>query len=331
VTGPRVLVTGGAGFLGRHLVRRLAGEGRPVTAVDVLADDNSRFGARWLGAIPVTRLDVHDTAPFAAVVAEHDVVVHAASHVGVQRTIDEPVSTLDHIAAAATLASVARPDQVVLFLSSSEVYGLHSKLYQGKPMAEEDLGVYGPPHERRWHYARMKAVSEGMIAESRARTIAVRVFNCYGPGLDFPVPRRVIAHFLDRATRGEPLVVNGDGTQTRSHCFVDDMVDGLVRLIDHAERLAPGGHDVFNLGNADATVSVRELAGLVADACEQQGLARPSVHIGQDIYTERFDDSWHRVADSAKARAAVGFRPSVPLTAGLAATAAFHLDQARVR
>lgn len=145
-----LLITGGAGFIDRHLAQTLTELGHAVTVLDHFASANSRYGREWLSDtdIPLVELDVHDHDAFMQTIKDHRVIVHAASAVGVQETMDNPLATIEHLLPIRTLVTHATPDQTLVFLSSSDVYGMHSTIYDNAPMREHDLVVYEAPRYR---------------------------------------------------------------------------------------------------------------------------------------------------------------------------------------
>lgn len=328
-----VLVTGGAGFIGRHLVRRLVEIGHSVTVVDNCKSKNSKYGKNWLCelGVPVAETDVRDQNRLNDLVRNHEVVVHAASTVGIQKTSEHPMATVEHLFPARTIANCANERQIVIFLSSSDIYGMHSLLYGDKPIHEDDATVHEPPQIPRWAYARMKALSEIIIASSTARTTAIRIFNCYGPDLDYPEPHRVSSQFFHAVRNNSALRINGDGKQIRSFCYIDDLVEGIIKVLDRLSAKPCGYHEVFNIGNPNEQCTIAQLAELVAHIAIETGLVirKPSIEYHQHLYRDLFNDSWGRVPDIQRARAALGFEPKVSLPEGLTEAAKFWARQLR--
>ncbi len=322
-----VLVTGAAGYIGRHLVYRLAKRGHPVTAVDNLSSPNSTDAPAAFAAagIDFRACDVADAAAFAPLVRSHPVVAHLASIVGVQEAVERPRAMLDQLRAVATIADALTADHVLLLASSSDIYGLHSVLHDNAPIREDDLTVLEPPQVTRWSYAHMKALAESVFAGCAARAVGVRIFNCYGPGLDFPHPRRVIPSFATRIVQGQPLVISGDGSQRRSYCHVDDVVTGFVAAMDYIATREPGAYEAINIGNPDTSMSIIDLAKLMVRVAVEHGLSQRSVEILTDhkLYSAAFNDRWHRAVDIRKARELLGYQPTVPLEEGLAQVLTF--------
>jgi nucleoside-diphosphate-sugar epimerase len=216
-----------------------------------------------------------------------------------------------------------------MFGSSADVYGAHSRLYD-RPMREDDLFVYENGRVNRWVYPHVKTLEENLIANSAARSAVVRIFNSYGPEMDYPAPKRVVPHFIDNLLNERPLLLSGDGSQRRSFCFVDDMIDGLVAVLRHATAHRATRNDCFNIGHPEP-ISIRDLARVMVAAAVDIGLvdAPPPIVAGRFVYSQEFDDGWHRMPDIGHARRTLGFAPRVALRDGIARTLAHYLAQKR--
>lgn len=326
------LVTGAAGYIGRHLARRLAQRGHPVTAVDNLSSPNSAASVAELQqyGIEFQQCDVADAAAMRPLVERHPIVAHLASIVGVQAVIDRPRAMLDQMAGVAAIADALTSDHQVLLASSSDIYGMHSVLHHGAPIREDDLTVLEPPQVLRWSYAHMKALAESVFAGSVARAVGIRIFNCYGPGMDYPQPRRVIPAFALRIVQGKPLSISGDGSQQRAYCHVDDVVSGMVAALDYLAGCEPGTYEAINIGNPDGQMSIMDLAKLMVRLAIDHGVTDRSVDIltDSDLYTATFNDRWHRSVDISKARRLLGYAPRVTLEDGLSQVLSFIASRA---
>ena len=328
--GP-VLITGGAGFLGRFLAARLAADGWEVTVLDDLSCGNSTFecAALALPQIRKVRGSVFDRALVDGLVAAHPVVAHFASVVGVEETVSRTVATIENLNGTLNVVRALTPDHLVMFGSSADVYGVHSRLYD-RPMREDDLFVYENGRVNRWVYPHVKALEENLIANSAARSVVVRIFNSYGPQMDFPAPKRVIPQFIDDLMHARPLRLSGDGSQRRSFCFVDDMIDGFVAALRHAANDRCTRSDCFNLGHPEP-VSIRDLAGAMVAAAADSGFVDAPLPIVAErfVYSQGFDDGWHRTPDIGHARSTLGFAPRVALREGIARTLAYYFNARR--
>jgi UDP-glucose 4-epimerase len=301
------LVTGGAGFIGSHLVEHLVARGDRVVVVD-----NLSTGRRSnLAAVDEARMTfiegtVADVLPRLDP-SEFDELYHLAAAVGVRLVIRQPIGTIEtnvHQTSAA-LAFAAAGSMPILIASTSEVYGKSTRL----PFAEGDDVVYGPPAEPRWAYACSKAIDEFLALahhqENDLQVVVVRFFNIVGPRqvghYGMVLPRFVVA-----ALAGEPLEVHGDGRQTRSFCDVRDVVGPVTALLGDAG--CAGG--VYNVGS-DAPTEIGALAELVRDTL---GSRSQIVRVPYErAFGPGFDDLRHRQPDLTRLRRATKFAPRIPL------------------
>jgi nucleoside-diphosphate-sugar epimerase len=177
----------------------------------------------------------------------------------------------------------------------------------------------------RWVYPHVKALEENLIGNGRARSVVARVFNSYGPDMDFPAPKRVIPHFLASVLARRPLRLSGDGSQRRTFCHVDDMVRGFLLALDHVRARREPGPECFNLGG-DEPIAIRDLARLIVELALELGLTAEPLPVLPDAfaYSQAFDDSWSRVPDLSRARETLGFAPRVALAQGLRRTLEHH-------
>jgi dTDP-glucose 4,6-dehydratase len=301
---PRTVVTGGAGFVGAHVCRALLGEGREVLAVDDLSTGRVEQVADLLDD-PAFELVEHDVVTGLAVEGPVDGVLHLASAASVPEYLARPLETL-RVGAEGTrhALELARANQCSFLLAStSEIYGDPAE----HPQTESYWGHVNPVGPRSV-YDEAKRYAEALtMAYHRVfgvDTKIVRIFNCFGPGL-LPADGRVVSNFLAQAMAGEPLTVYGDGTQTRSFCFVDDEVRGILAL------LASTWTGPMNVGNPDEHTVV-ELAELVLDVTGSSSEIR-FVELPEG-------DPTRRCPDITLARQVLGWSPTVDLRDGLQRT-----------
>ena len=298
---PRAVVTGGAGFLGSHVCERLLAEGWHVLCLDTLLtgrEDNLAGCA----SDPRFAFEPADVTRFIAVEGAVDAVVHLASPASPRDYLDHPIHTLK-VGALGTLNALGLAKATgsrFLLASTSEAYG--DPLVNPQPESYwGNVNPIGP----RGVYDEAKRFAEAMtMAYRRVHAVPVsivRIFNTYGPRMRRD-DGRAVPTFVSQALRGEPITVHGDGTQTRSLCYVDDLVEGLWRMLV-SDLTGP-----VNLGNPEE-VTVLELAERVRTA------ARAEVPIA---FTERpEDDPQVRRPDISLARLELGWEPKVPLETGL--------------
>ena len=315
----RVLVTGGAGFIGSHLVEALLERGDTVTVLDDLstgAEANLQevIGRAGLG---VVRGSVLDPAVVDRLVADADTVYHLAAAVGVRNIVARPLDSLitNVRGTEIVLEAAFRHGARVLLASTSEVYGKSDQL----PFRETGDRVLGPTWVHRWGYATSKAIDEHLAfayADRGLRVSVVRYFNAYGPRIDEQGYGSVIARFAGQALRGESLTVHGDGQQSRCFTFVSDTVRGTILAGTRDEALG----QVLNIGRG-AEVSIAELAEMVRGILGSRSAVTLVPY--ESYYPKGFEDTRRRVPDTTRARELLGFAASVDLADGLGQTLAW--------
>jgi len=324
-----VLITGGAGFLGRNLARTLAKAGSHVTVLDDLSCPNSTFDCPELNHIRIrcVRESVFNRDAVTKLIGTHKTVIHFASVVGVEETISHTLPTIENLTGTMNVVRALTADQIVLFGSSADVYGAHSHYYD-RAMREDDYFLLENGQVNRWVYPHVKALEENLIANSAARSVVIRVFNTYGPDMDFPAPKRVIPHFVDRILSGEAIQLSGDGSQRRSFCHVDDMIRGMVLALRFAASQLSPFNTCFNLGSPEP-IAIHDLAKIMAELAVELGInARPCpIQANAFHYSQKFDDTWNRVPDISRAREALGYQPSVSLSDGLRKTLLYYMSR----
>jgi dTDP-glucose 4,6-dehydratase len=301
----RAVVTGGAGFVGSHLCRCLAADGVRVDAFDSLITGRRENLEEQRGGVAFHELDVSTEL---SVSGDVDVVYHLASPASPPDYLRHPIDTLK-VGALGTLNALelaSAKDAVFVLASTSEVYGEP----QVHPQVESYWGNVNPVGPRSV-YDEAKRYAEALaMAFHRDRGVDVkiaRIFNTYGPGMRRD-DGRAVPTFIDQALHRRPLTVHGDGSQTRSLCHVDDLVEG-IRLLARSTHVGP-----MNLGNPEE-IKILELARLVISVTDS----------ASDVeFTDRpVDDPTVRCPDITLARRSIGWTPTVPLGEGLARTAAW--------
>ena len=307
--GSRYLVTGGAGFIGSHLVEALIERGDSVVVLDNLSTGQIQNLAPVADhpALTVVHGSVLDELQVDELVHEVDGVIHLAAAVGVKLIVEQPLrSFITNIRGSEIVLQAAfRHRRRILLASTSEIYGKNGS----EPLSEGADRILGSPGIARWAYSTAKAVDEILaFAYHRERglpTTIVRLFNTVGPRQS-PAYGMVIPRLVRQAVAGEPLTVHGDGTQTRCFCHVDDVVAGLVGLLDEPGAIG----EVFNIGSQEE-ISILDLANrIVAEADSTSSVKLISY---ADAYDVGFEDMQRRVPNTTKIHQLTGWAPRYTL------------------
>src|SRR4051812_2087685 len=306
----RVLITGGAGFVGSHLTEALLDRGDEVFILDNLSTGSidNVVHLKHNPKFHYTIDSVSNEPVLAELVDRSDIIVHLAAAVGVKLIVEQPVHTIETNVhgTEVVLKHANKKKKLVLIASTSEVYGKSVDV----PFREDADLVLGPTVKHRWAYACSKMIDEFLALaywkERKLPVIIVRLFNTVGPRQTGQYGM-VIPNFVRQALAGKPITVFGDGTQSRSFTYVGDVVRAMVALIDEPRSVG----QVFNIGNGRDEVTIRELAVRIK---EMSGSASEIVTIPYDqAYEAGFEDMPRRVPDISRISGLVGYRPTVEL------------------
>jgi len=302
----KILITGGAGFVGSHLADRLIKDGHEITVIDDLS--TGRYSN--IAHLEDTKgfrliIDTVLNQPLMEeLIRETDRVFHMASAVGVRLIMEQPVKTIETIfhGTDVILKFCSRYRKRVLVPSTSEVYGKGASI----PFSESDDLLTGATDKHRWAYACAKTLDEFLALahwkETQLPVVVVRLFNTVGPRQTGQYGM-VVPRFVHSAIKNEPLTVHGDGTQQRCFGHVHDVVEGLVKLLESPECFG----QVINLGNNEE-VSIKELAEL---AIKQTGSKSEIKYIPyEEAYGDGFEDMRRRVPNLEKAARLIGYKPT---------------------
>ena len=305
----QALVTGGAGFIGSHLVEALLDLGHRVTVVDDLSTGRFENIAHLCGR-PSFRFAIEtitNETVMDRLASECDIIFHLAAAVGVQLIVERPVHTIEtNILGTETVLRLAnRYRRKVLLASTSEVYGKGVRV----PFSEDDDRVIGPTNKSRWSYAASKAVDEFLgLAYQREKGVPVvvlRFFNTVGPRQTGRYGM-VIPRFVRWALAGEPIQVYGDGEQSRCFCNVKDTVRAVIGLMDAPAAVG----EIYNIGTHQE-VTINALAAKVKT---MTGSPSEIIHVPYDeAYAPGFEDMQRRIPDISKIHAAIGWKPVLSL------------------
>jgi nucleoside-diphosphate-sugar epimerase len=318
----RVLITGGAGFIGSHLAEGLLERGDEVFILDDLSTGSiDNIGhLRSSPRFHYTIESVHHGATVAELVDQCDVVFHLAAAVGVRLIVESPVKTIETNVhgTEVVLAKANKKKKKVLVASTSEVYGLSDQV----PFREDGNLVLGPTAKGRWSYACSKAIDEFLALaywrERKLPTVIARLFNTVGPRQTGQYGM-VVPTFVKQALTGRPITIHGDGGQSRCFTAVTDVVGALMKLMDHPGAVG----EVFNIGSSEE-VTIRALAERVRALAGSQS---EIVYVPyEQAYGEGFEDMPRRVPDIGKIGSLIGYRPTRSLDQILDSVIAFFRD-----
>lgn len=313
----RVLITGGAGFIGSHLAESLLNQGYVVTIIDDLSTGkfSNIASLRKQKDFQFVIDSIMNEMVLDRLVSEADVIIHLAAAVGVKLIVEKPVHTIETNVTGTmkVLQAAVRYRVEVLIASTSEVYGKGNHI----PFKEEDDVVLGPTTRSRWSYAASKMIDE-FLALSYARekdlpVVIFRLFNTIGPRQTGQYGM-VVPRFIQQAIAGQPLTVYGDGNQSRCFLHVNDAVEAIVRLTESPRVIG----EVLNIGSTEE-ITIRDLAKLVIDVRDsefenrlkqQKHLSNQIIYIPyEEAYTSGFEDMQRRVPDISKIVGMVGWKP----------------------
>ena len=305
----KVLITGGAGFIGSFLAERHLDQGDQVYIVDDLST-GSMENIEHIKSLPGFHYyleSVTNQRLIAELVDLCDVIYHLAAAVGVRLIVESPVRTIETNirGTEVVLNYAAKKRKRVLVTSTSEVYGKRDRV----PFREDDDLVMGSTDKGRWSYACSKAIDEFLAIaywkEKKVPTVIARLFNTVGPRQTGQYGM-VIPNLVKQAIKGEDITVYGDGMQSRCFTHVSDVVGALMKLIEHPQAVG----EVYNIGS-DHEVTILQLAEKIKDLT---GSDSRIIFVPYDqAYEEGFEDMSRRVPDISKIRSLIGYQPEISL------------------
>lgn len=299
----KILITGGAGFIGSHLAERLIADGERVIVLDDLSTGSYKN---------IEHLTKNDNFQFIEdsvlnekvvddLVRACDMVYHLAAAVGVRLVIEQPSKTIETNIAGTevVLRMCSRYHKKILITSTSEVYGSGVK----ERFSEDDTCIIGPPNKRRWSYAASKLIDEHLAFsywyEKQLPVIIVRLFNVIGQRQTGRYGM-VVPTFIKQALNNEPLTVFGDGKQTRSFLSVNDAVRALIDVMNNPKAIG----QVINIGSEEE-ISIENLAKLVIENTKSKSIIKYIPY--SEAYGEDFEDMRRRIPDTSKLKRLIGF------------------------
>jgi UDP-glucose 4-epimerase len=299
----KVLITGGAGFIGSHLAEHFQNSGDEVTVLDNFSTGSKRnleifgFSGKSVDG------DIRDSKLVESLISETDLVLHMAAALGVANIMNSPIESISTNIAGSevVLLAASKFKKRIVIASTSEIYGKNPK----QPLNEDDDRVIGTPQNIRWSYSDAKAIEEAMARalylEKQLAVTTVRFFNTVGPRQTGKYGM-VVPRFVQAALNGQELIIHGDGSQSRVFCHVGDAIAGLISLLQHDSSIG----DVFNIGG-EGEVSINDLAKLIVSKTNSKSSVK---HIPYtDAYPVGFEDMQRRVPDTTKIRKLTGWTP----------------------
>lgn len=315
---PKVVITGGAGFIGSNLAVELINSGRQVTVIDNLSH-GSRSNLESVMTDPgltFIEADIRRPGVMSEACQGAECIIHLAAYKiprygGALETLN-----VNNEGTKTVLESASKSKIKTILASTSDVYGKN----HNPPFKESDDLVMGPPYIRRWAYAVSKAFDEQLamayFSEKELPIVILRFFGSYGPHNNRSWWGGPQAVFIEQALQNKPLTVHGDGRQTRSFCYVSDTVKGIIKAME-SDKV---DGEVINIGS-DQEISIRELAEMII---EMTGSKSVIEYISYENFGGHYEDVRNRVPDPAKARQLLGFQPEVTLSEGLKKTITWH-------
>ncbi len=307
----RILVTGGAGFIGSHLCERLINDGHVVTAIDNLSTGRASNLNKLVGSENFTLVEgsILDNKILTPLIHESDYVFHLAAAVGVFNIVNNPLaSLLTNIRGTENVLEAAHIGKTPVFLtSSSEVYGKNIS----NSLKESDDRILGSPVTLRWSYSEAKAIDESLayayFVEKRLETRIVRFFNTVGPR-QLGAYGMVVPRFIKAALANEPITIYGDGNQTRCFAHVFDVVEAVIAIAFADNTIGK----VINIGN-NFEISINDLAKKILD---ETGSKSEMVYVPyEEAYGDGFEDMERRVPNIELINQLVGWKPKRDLSA----------------
>ena len=303
----RVLITGGAGFIGSHLCDALILRGDDITILDNLSTGSQDNIGHLKGKIKVIQGDIRDKALIQSLVAESDLVFHMAAALGVDNILENPIESIstNFYGSETVLAAALNHDKRILIASTSEIYGKNTK----QPLSESDDRVIGTPQKLRWTYSDAKALEEAtahfLFLTKQLKVTTLRFFNTVGPRQTGKYGM-VIPRFVKAAIENKPVKIFGDGSQTRVFCHVSDSVKAILALSINDKAIG----EVFNIGGR-GEISILDLAKLIIKQTNSKSIITFTKY--ENAYATGFEEMTRRVPDISKLSYFTGWEPTIGL------------------
>ncbi len=305
----KIFITGGAGFIANTIIKQYIKKNQIIAFDNFHRDTLTNSGLANHKNLTIVKGDVLDKELLIKSMKGADVVVHAAGIAGIDTVILKPVHTMQvNMIGTANALEAAHINNVkdrFIDFSTSEIFG--SMAYKSE---EKDNTVSGSAGEARWTYAVSKLAAEHLAhayyKQYGLPTVSVRPFNVYGPGQTGEGAMQI---FIKRALKNEDIFINGDGTQIRAWCYVDDFVDGIIRCIENPKAIG----ESFNIGNARAILTILGLSQTVCRVLNSKSKIKHRKQLSADIEL--------RIPSVKKSEEILDFKAKIDLEEGIKRTA----------
>jgi UDP-glucose 4-epimerase len=305
----RILLTGGAGFIGSHLADHYVAKGDQVTILDNFSTGSQENIAHLAGKVTTVDGDIRNVELVEKLTIDADLILHMAAALGVNTILESPLESMSTniTGSEVVLNAAAKFNKRIIIASTSEIYGKNPK----QPLSETDDRVVGAPQKIRWTYSDAKAIEEAMAfalhQEKKLPVTTVRLFNTVGPRQSGRYGM-VVPRFVQAALKNQALTIYGDGTQSRVFCHVDDAVQAIAIIAATDSTIG----EVFNVGGS-GEVSIKELAERVIATTKSQSVITYTPY--SDAYPAGFEDIQRRLPDISKIKQAIEWAPTKDLEA----------------
>ena len=299
----RVVITGGAGFIGSHLADHYVAAGDDVVVLDNFSTGSTSNISHLDGKITIIDGDIRNTELVSSLIKDADLVLHMAAALGVNTILESPMESMSTniTGSEVVLLAATHHKKRIIIASTSEIYGKNPK----QPLSETDDRVVGAPQKIRWTYSDAKAIEEAMAfalhQEKKLAVTTVRLFNTVGPRQTGRYGM-VLPRFVQAALKNEPLTIYGDGNQSRVFCHVDDAVQAIATIAKTQSTIG----DVYNVGGK-GEVTIKELADKVVKLTGSTSEITYTPY--SQAYPAGFEDIQRRVPDISKIKTAIGWSP----------------------
>ena len=303
----RVLITGGAGFIGSHLADHYVAKGDEVTILDSFSTGSKENIAHVARKITTQDGDIRNVDLVEKLTKEADLVLHMAAALGVNTILESPLESMSTniTGSEVVLNAAAKFSKRIIIASTSEIYGKNPK----QPLSEGDDRVVGAPQKIRWTYSDAKAIEEAIAfalhQEKKLPVTTVRLFNTVGPRQTGRYGM-VVPRFVQASLKNEALTIYGDGTQSRVFCHVDDAVQAIATIVATDATIG----EVFNVGGS-GEITIKALAEKVINTTKSQSVITYTPY--SDAYPAGFEDIQRRVPDISKIKQAIDWAPTKDL------------------